>query len=344
MKDAHLTASKFTDNIIVYVDDEQDNLTSFEMHLEMDFVIKTFADPIEALHYVQNEPRVAILIVDQVMPRLSGLELARQAKENNPLMICMMITGNATKQLAIEAVKDNTFWDFVEKPVDFGSFEMSQKLVRGLEKYVLEKTKLDYREGTFELLAMLIDDKDGHTHRHSKRVCEWAMKIGKKMDLSKTELMRLQEGAMVHDIGKISIPDDILKKPGRISALERKIIQTHPGRGGDILESIPQLRDLAPMARDHHERPDGKGYPRGLVEDEIDLLTSIVALADFFEALSAKRPYKEPWAIKDIVTEIAKNKGTQFKGSVVDALFDVLKEEKLIGEKALEEVIQSIAA
>jgi putative nucleotidyltransferase with HDIG domain len=221
---------------------------------------------------------------------------------------------------------------------------VKQLLISGVQEHLLEKVTLEYHAGTIHLLAQLIDDKDGHTRRHSQRVTEWSMKIAKKFDLSEREMVMVYEGALLHDIGKISIPDDILKKPGRLSALERKIIMTHPARGGDILESVPQLKELAPIARYHHERPDGTGYPENLKGDQIPLVAAIVALADFFEALSAKRPYKDAWPLPEIVAEIILQRGKQFPEAVVDALFTVLTEEGLIGREKVEELKQATAA
>lgn len=335
---------RFENARIIYVDDEVDNLTTFELHLEDEFDILTFTDPREALEAAKSDPNLAVLVVDQVMPQLTGLELATEIKKLRPSVSCMMITGNATKQLAIESVRNRVFSEFLEKPVDFTALEIRQKIVAAFQEHILERTKTEFRLGTLELLASLIDDKDGHTHRHSKHVTEWSLKIASKFNFNEKELMMIREGAMIHDIGKVSIPDDILKKPGRLSALERKIIMTHPARGGDIIEKIPQLRELATMARDHHERPDGLGYPRGLKGDEIPLMTQIVALADFYEALSSKRPYKEPWQVKDIVKEIKAVRGTQFREDVVDALFAVLQDIGLVNDEIMQQVTKELAA
>lgn len=335
---------RFENIKLIYVDDEQDNLTSFELHLEDEFEVLTFSDPREALQAIQSESDLGVLVVDQVMPYISGLDLAVQTKKLKPFVSCIMITGNATKQLAIDSVRNRVFFEFLEKPVDFTANDIRQKIVSAIQEYVLEKTKSEFRSGTLELLASLIDDKDGHTHRHSQKVTEWSLRIASKFNFDEREMILIKEGAMIHDIGKISIPDDILKKPGRLSPLERKIIMTHPMRGGEIIDKIPQLRELSTMARDHHERPDGMGYPRGLKGEEISLMTQIVALADFFEALSSKRPYKEPWEIKDIVREVTAVKGTQFRDDVVDALFLVLEELNMISRQEIEEVSKERAA
>ncbi len=343
MTELHPSSRRFENLKILYVDDEADNLEAFELHYEDQFEIVSFTDPEKALEQVKRDPDLAVLLIDQVMPKMTGLEFATQAKRVRPTLTCIMITGNATKKLAIESIRTRLFWEFLEKPVDFGAAATEQLLVNAISEHLLSKVKHEYHQGTVQLLANLIDDKDGHTRAHSARVTKWSMKVGKKFNLSERELIILREGALLHDIGKISIPDDILKKPGRLSELERKIIQTHPGRGGQLLDKVPQLKEMADIARYHHERPDGKGYPEGLAGEQIPLLAQIVAIADFFEALNAKRPYKDPWPIEKIVAEIISVRGQQFSEPVVDALFEVLEEEGLIEASKVEELRQAAA-
>jgi len=343
MTEHHNSSRRFENIKILYVDDEADNLEAFKLHFEDQFEIEAFTDPVEALKCVKRDPDLAVLLIDQVMPKMTGLEFATQAKKIRPTLTCVMITGNATKKLAIESIRTRLFWEFLEKPVDFSAAGTEQLLINAISEHLLSKVKDEYHRGTVLLLANLIDDKDGHTRAHSARVTKWSLKVGKKFDLSERELVCLREGALLHDIGKISIPDDILKKPGRLSELERKIIQTHPGRGGQLLDKVPQLKELADMARYHHERPDGKGYPKGLKGDEIPLLAQIVAIADFYEALNAKRPYKDPWPIEKIVAEIISVRGQQFSEKVVDALLEVLEEDGLIAAGKIEELRQAAA-
>jgi putative two-component system response regulator len=328
----------------LYVDDEADNLAAFRIHFDETFEILTEADPVNALQIVREEKDLAVLIVDQVMPKMTGLALATSAKKLRPTLSCLMITGNATKQLAIESIRSRVFYEFLEKPVDFSSPAIRQLLITAVQEHLLERVKGEYRSGTIELIGRLVDEKDGHTQRHCERVTEWAVKIARKLEMSEREIMMLHEGSLLHDIGKIGIPDDILKKPGKLTDLERKIIMTHPTRGGDLLSRVAPLKELEPIARYHHERPDGKGYPEGLKGEEIPMLASIVALADFVEALSAKRPYKEPWPFSDIIAEIGKQRGQQFPEKVVDALFAVVEEERLLESSALEAARKSTAA
>ncbi|MFH1263239.1 MAG: HD domain-containing phosphohydrolase [Pseudomonadota bacterium] len=335
---------RFENIKFLYVDDEPDNLASFRIYFDETFEVLTESDPLNALQIVRQEKDLAVLVVDQVMPKMTGLALATSAKKLRPALSCLMITGNATKQLAIDSIRSRVFYEFLEKPVDFSAKEIRQLLISAVQEHLLERVKVEYRLGTIELIGRLIDEKDGHTQRHSERVTEWAVKIARKLELSERDVVRLHEGALLHDIGKIGIPDDILKKPGKLTDLERKVIQTHTTRGGDLLWRVEPLKELASIARYHHERPDGKGYPEGLAADKIPIHASIVALADFFEALSAKRPYKEPWSVPDIVAEVGRQRGTQFPEKVVDAFFSVLEEEGILRHEELEKAKASHAA
>lgn len=322
---------------VFFVDDEVENLDAFVMHMEGEFHISVFENPVLAFEAVQNTPELSLIIIDQVMPKMTGLELAKKIKKLDRHITMMMLTGNATKELAIESIRERVFWEFLEKPVDFSSTFMKQMIYAGVQEHYLKKAQHGFRKGAVELLANLIDDKDGHTHRHSFRVQEWSMKLAKKFNLSDHQMMLVKEGSLLHDIGKISIPDDILKKPGRLSQLERKVIMSHPARGGDLLDSIEELKELAPMARYHHERYDGQGYPLGLKGDEVPLMSYIVALADFYEALSSKRPYKDPWPLDEIVAEILRVSGQQFPDDVVQAFLEVIVEDGLMTIEEMQE-------
>lgn len=339
-----MTSNKYVKSKLLYVDDEPENLLTFKLNLEDDFDVIVSTSPLKAIEVLKSDPDIAMMFVDQVMPEMTGIELAIEAKKINSTVTMVMLTGNATKQLAIESVRTKVFWEFLEKPIDFGTPEVKQMIFTGVQESLLQKANRGYREGAIQLIAKLIDDKDGHTHKHSARVQDWSLKLAKKFDLTEREMIIVKEGALLHDIGKISIPDDILKKPGRLSALERKIIMTHPGRGGDLLDSIPQLQELAPLARYHHERHDGNGYPAGLKGDEIPLLAGIVAIADFYEALSSKRPYKDPWNVLEIIKEILSQRGKQFSEELVDKFMEVLKDEGIVTQAEIIEKQRELRA
>jgi HD-GYP domain-containing protein (c-di-GMP phosphodiesterase class II) len=190
----------------------------------------------------------------------------------------------------------------------------------------LERNYLD----TIKVLANTIDAKDAYTRGHSKRVSEYSLAIGRAYGLNKEELKELQYGSLLHDIGKIGVPNKIIGKAGRLTDLEFSSIKQHPSMGSSIVTPVSFLHDKIPAIRFHHERYDGKGYPEGLSGDNIPLHARIVAVADTFDAMTSTRPYRDGLSVDIAINEIKKNSGTQFDPKVVDAfLIAIEKEEEL---------------
>jgi putative nucleotidyltransferase with HDIG domain len=339
MRELEVSIKKYEDVKILFIDDEFDNLESFALNFEDDFQILTEQDPKKGMQAALDTKELAVLLIDQVMPDMTGLEIVEMVKKQRPLLTCVMITGNATKELAIQAIKTRKIWDFIEKPINFGDRSTKQIIIGAIQEYCLNKLKVDYEQGTVELLARIIDERDGYTHEHSRRVMELSMKIASHFDISERDLVKLRQGALLHDVGKVGIPDNILKKPGRLSDLEREVIKAHPTKGARLLEKVPQLQEISFILESHHERPDGKGYPRGLKGEEIPLLAHIVHICDFFDALSSVRPYKKSWTTAEIAAEINYLKGKEFHPDVADAIYKVLVEENLITKEQLDEAM-----
>ena len=178
--------------------------------------------------------------------------------------------------------------------------------------------------GTLTALARAVDAKSPWTAGHSERVTENALKIGKALGLSDSELEDLHRGGLLHDIGKIGIPASILDKPGKLSDEERRMIQEHPRKGGRILEPIAAYAHVLPMVLQHHEWLNGKGYPDGLAREDISLGARILAVADVFDALISDRPYRKGMELGRSLEIIKKESGTQFDPKVVQAFFEVI--------------------
>jgi diguanylate cyclase (GGDEF)-like protein/putative nucleotidyltransferase with HDIG domain len=176
-------------------------------------------------------------------------------------------------------------------------------------------------------LATIIDLRDPYTLGHSKRVAEYAVLIAKELDLSKEQIDIIRKGALLHDIGKLGIPETILFKPGKLTNDEYQVIKQHTTHGAEIVESCHSLHSLIPIIRHHHERYDGRGYPDNLVGHQIPLEARIIGLADALEAMASDRVYRKGLGIQEIVDEITKNSGTQFSPSVVSAFLKVLRKE-----------------
>ncbi len=339
MRELEISTKKYEDVKILFIDDEFDNLESFALNFEDEFQVLVEQDPKKGLETALKTEELAVLLIDQVMPDLTGLEIVEKLKKKKPMITCVMITGNATKELAISAIKTRKIWDFIEKPVNFGERSTKQVIVGAIQEYCINKLRFDYQSGTVDLLASIVDERDGYTHQHSRRVMELSMKVAENFDISQRDLVKLRHGSLLHDIGKVGVPDNILKKPGRLTDLEREVIKAHTTKGRKIVEKVTELSEIGFLLELHHERVDGKGYPKGLKGNEIPLMAQIVHICDFFDALSSERPYKKSWTTAEIAGEISFLKEKAFRPDVVAAMYNVLLKEKLINENELEEAI-----
>lgn len=178
-------------------------------------------------------------------------------------------------------------------------------------------------------LSKLVEEKDSYTHSHTQSVKDYALKIGNNLRLSKEKIENIAFAAILHDIGKIDIPDEIIKKPGKLTDEEFDIIKQHPIIGAEIVKKT-YYENLSEIILQHHERINGTGYPYGLKGDEIIIEAQVVAMADTFHAMASDRPYRKAMDIKDIVEEIRGLSGVHFDKKLVDALIEILEEENEI--------------
>lgn len=198
---------------------------------------------------------------------------------------------------------------------------MSDNVEEHIQK--LAKAAEENRElfvGTVKALAAAIDGKDRYTRGHSERVSRFSVAIGKKMGMDTEELETLRISALLHDVGKIAIDDNILKKPAALTDEEFEIMKQHPQRGYKIMSQIPAMKDFLPGMYMHHEMVNGKGYPQGLFGDEIPLQAKIVSVADTFDAMTTDRPYQKGMNLEDSLNRIKSFIGTRYDGKVVEAL------------------------
>jgi putative nucleotidyltransferase with HDIG domain len=185
---------------------------------------------------------------------------------------------------------------------------------------------LDMREthiNTIAALTSAIDASDPFTHGHSFRVSRYALRVARKMGMSSKEMEKLEYAALLHDIGKISVQNDILLKVGPLTDDEWKALRSHPDIGADIVEQLKFLKDAGNVIRSHHERPDGTGYPRGLTEAEIPMASHILQVVDAFDAMTSDRPYRKALPIERVIEELETYNGTQFHRRVTEIVLDL---------------------
>ncbi|HLY48388.1 MAG TPA: HD domain-containing phosphohydrolase [Solirubrobacteraceae bacterium] len=343
-------------NILV-VDDQPLNVRLLEALLsKWGFESVTgLTDPSRVAELVRAEPPDLVML-DLHMPGLSGLDVMRLLEPvsdpSTPVPI-LVLTADSTVETKRQALAAGAS-DFLTKPFDSEEVRLRvSNLLRTrrletqlkrhgdeLEERVHERTKAleQAKLEIAERLAMAAEYRDDETHQHAQRIGHTAALLGARLGLSATAIADLRRAAPLHDIGKIAIPDTILLKPGRLTAEEFEIIKTHTVVGARILSgsSSRLLQIASEVALSHHEKWDGTGYPRGLSGDEIPVTGRIVALADVFDALTHRRPYKEAWATETAAEEIRRSAGTHFDPDVV-AAFASLDHHRLVSPEHIDD-------
>jgi len=282
----------------------------------------------------------SLVISDIRMPEKDGLELLRLVKAVRPNMKFIIMTAYAEIGVAVEAMHLGAN-DLLIKPFELELVVFSVKKAleqkkmeeelesyhKNLKKLVAERTvKLQeaYRTlkkahlDSVKVLAEAIDAKDPYTRGHSDRVRQMSLQIANFLGFTEERMEVLEYGALLHDIGKIGIKDEILQKPGTLSGEEYQTIREHPLIGVKIVEGIEFFRDKIPMIRNHHEQFDGKGYPDGLAGEAIPLEARIIAVPDAFDAMVSLRPHQKTRSLEDVLLEMEQNKGIQFDPRILE--------------------------
>ncbi len=290
----------------------------------------------EALTFLE-ETNVDVVITDIMMPGIDGVGLTKIVKEKYDSDIIIMTAY--IEDFSYEAVIGKGASDFIEKPA--GVRELIVRLKRVLrERAVLaERNRAEERlqhsleklrgalEGIVQAMAVTVEKRDPYTAGHQRRVANLACAIARQMGLSADQIDGIRMGGVIHDLGKIAVPAEILSKPTRLTDIELSLIKTHPQAGYEMLNKIEFPWPIAQMVRQHHERMDGSGYPQGLSGENILLEARILAVADVVEAIASHRPYRPARGIDKALDEISRNKGKRYDPEVVDACLHVLSEE-----------------
>jgi putative two-component system response regulator len=281
----------------------------------------------------------SLIISDIKMPEMDGIELLKRVRDLNPKMMVIMVTGFPEIDMAVEAMRLGAY-DFLIKPADLDLILLSVKkalekkgLEEELEAYhknlerlveertaklqhayrVLKKAHLD----SVKVLAEAIDAKDPYTRGHSDRVTRMSLGIATHLGFSEDRLESLEYGALLHDIGKIGIKDEVLQKPGVLNPGEIQYIREHPLIGVKIVEGMDFFKDKIPMIRCHHEYFDGSGYPDGLIGEAIPLEARIIAVPDAFDAMTSLRPHRRAMPLEEVLRELQKGRAKQFDPKIL---------------------------
>lgn len=306
-----------------------------------------------------NSRRIGVAVVNTT-PAQRSAELLDLFREASPDTVIILLSREATGDEAIEAFRAGAF-DIVPEPIEPGYVEecvarafvrFEDRITRSeyrrtLEDLVAERTTaLDtalediensYRV-TLKALVQALETRDFETHGHCERVVTFSLRLAMELGMKEPEMRDLELGALLHDIGKIGVPDAILRKPAKLTAAEWRKMKKHPVLGRRILRNIPFLRGAAKVVAQHHERWDGDGYPEGLRGEEINLGARIFAVIDAFDAMTSDRVYRKGRPYDDAVTELVDCSGSQFDPAIVEAFRDVPREDwEVLRARSLEE-------
>jgi putative nucleotidyltransferase with HDIG domain len=290
-----------------------------------------------------------LVISDITMSGMSGLEMIPHVKVVSPDTVIVMISGMQTIESAINALRLGAF-DYLMKPFDLRQAEAAveralhhhelivakRRYENHLEDLVTQRTaELDEALGslenayrsTLQALTAALEARDAETHGHSERVVTFSLRLGREYGLTSAEMKALEFGSLLHDIGKIGVPDAILRKPAKLTEEEWERMREHPLHGQQILRGIKFLTGAARVVAQHHEKWDGSGYPLGLKGEDIDVCARIFSVADAFDAITSDRVYRKGRSYEVALAELDEWAGRQFDPKIVEAFHRVPPED-----------------
>lgn len=330
-------------DIILVVDDDRMNLMLAKKILGVRCQVETVSSGREALDFLMKQIPDLILL-DLHMPEMSGIEVMERLQKDEKCqdIPVIFLTADVEKETEIEMFRAGAS-DFIAKP--FTAEVVIQRVARMLEMSHLQKSLKDEVERkTAELresnrknknlsvqimmaLSSAIDAKDRYTNGHSTRVAKYSREIARRIGKSQEEMDNIYFAALLHDVGKIGVPDAIINKNGPLDDEEYAIIKSHPCIGAQILQNVSELSDIAVGANWHHERYDGKGYPDGLSATDIPEVARIIGVADAYDAMSSIRSYRDVLPQEVVRSEIEKGRGTQFDPIFADIFLQMIEED-----------------
>ena len=326
---------------ILVIDDDKSVRESIKLVLKDRYMVYAVSGAEEGIGHMAQNP-VDLVVLDIQMPGMDGITALEEIKKNHPDTEVMLLTAYGAFESAKSAVRLGAF-DYLQKPFDIGN--VIKVVERGLEKKLksdhlkLERVQLLDKasyledqvnkarqniimsyEGTVKALIKTIDAKDHYTFAHSAHVARLSTEIAGVLGLAKDVKDKIKNAASIHDIGKIGIDENILRKRGPLTADEFSEIKKHPEIGAAIVQNVPFLEDAVPVILHHHEKYDGTGYPEGLKGEEIPLNARIVMVADAVDSMLNARPYRDSLSMDTIFYELINNAGTQFDPLIADLI------------------------
>ncbi|MCR5468465.1 MAG: diguanylate cyclase, partial [Lachnospiraceae bacterium] len=319
---------------ILIVDDSKENLVALKTELKKDYNVTPVTSGKNALKFLKTK-ETDLVLLDIDMPEMNGYEVLDEIKKN-PLwqkIPIIFLTGLSAPEIEAECLARGAD-DFITKPYE--PIVMRQRIQRVLElyalRYRLEENLQEKKNqigkmtlGTIITIANTVDAKDKYTGGHSIRVAEGARAIARELAWSEEECQNIYNIAMLHDIGKIAIPDSVLNKAGRLNEQEEIVMRQHANIGYEILKEINILDHVEDGAHYHHERWDGNGYPAGLAGEEIPLVARIICISDSYDAMNSDRVYRKKFTHERIIERFKEGAGTQFDPKLAELFVKMLE-------------------
>lgn len=318
------------------------------------------ADSIAVATEKIRQKEYAVVLASVAAPHFNGLELIPILQKHSPRTVLVIISENDSAGNTVRAFRAGAF-EVIQKPFEMKKIETA--IARGFEQFemrclkdryqfhleelvaartaaldrALEEIENSYRM-TLKALVQALETRDSETHGHTERVVTFSLRLGYELGLDGEALRDLELGALMHDIGKIGVPDAILRKPARLSDDEWEKMKLHPLHGQKILRNIAFLRAASLVVAQHHEKWDGTGYPLGLRGDDINFGARIFSVADAFDAMVSDRVYRRGRSYEAALEELETHTGTQFDPAVVEAFKNIPKEDwEILRERSLNE-------
>ena len=306
---------------------------------------------------IENDPYVAIervrtggydiLLLDFLMTPICGDQVVEEIRKFNEDIYIILLTGHKSMAPPVKTIRQLDIQGYYEKDDRFDQLELlvescvkSIKQMRTIRDYQNQVQKQNEKlteayMQTIETLRFVVETRDAETKGHSERVSGLAAALAKEMGLCDEEVDRIRIAGLFHDVGKIGVPDAVLLKNGPLTDEEFMEIKKHPAVGEHILSTYTPFKEMLPIARGHHERFDGKGYPDRLAGEEICLGARIIAVADSFDAMISNRTYRKGLGFDRTMEELQKGKNTQFDAKIVDVFMEFIER---IGREQFEKI------
>jgi putative two-component system response regulator len=320
---------------ILIVDDERAGRETLEVTLLSDSYRLVMAENGRQALEMARDVRPDVILLDVMMPGMTGFDVCRAIRSDQhlaeiPILILTALDDRRSLMEGLEAGAD----DFITKPFDRLELRARLATITRLNRYrklVDERAQLelanreimDAYEATIEGWSRAMDLRDKETEGHTQRVTSMTIELARRLGIDESQIVHMRRGALLHDMGKMGVPDEILRKPGKLTDEEWVIMRMHPVYAYEMLSPIAYLKPAVDIPYCHHEKWDGSGYPRGLCGEAIPLAARLFALVDVWDALHSDRPYRAAWAKEQILQYIREQSGRHFDPALVDVFCEL---------------------